>query len=197
MRETWSKRSPLRDIYTGGHFILADRANLLAYGFGRPDASGGTGFRDIPWDIFEITADGTSQKIGSFPIPVYSKVEAGGAISWTGWNQLQVVALDSNSLFLNSTSEYLIEEFVRDKRAVVLRFRRPYARVKWSGGGGVSVSRGNEPPRPSSGLISMLYTLSTGIFGSRPRPSRKKMAPSSMSSTRMGVIWTAFISNPR
>jgi hypothetical protein len=138
----------LRDVFTGGSFILADRANLLAYGFGRPDASGGTGFRDISWDIFEIATDGTSQKIGSFPVPVYLKVEAGGAISWTGWNLLQVVALDSNSLFLNATSEYLIESFVRDKREVVLRFRRPYTGVKRSGGGGVSASRGNEPPPP-------------------------------------------------
>lgn len=138
----------LRDIYTGGRFILADQTNLLAFGFGRPDPSVGTGFRDVPWDIFEIATDGTARKIGSFPIPIYLKVEAGGAISGTGWNQLQIVALDSNSLFLNSTSEYLIENFIRDKRAVVLRFRRPYARVKWSGGGGVSASRGDGPSPP-------------------------------------------------
>lgn len=138
----------LRDVFTGGHFILADRANLLVYGFGRPDASGGTGFRDIPWDIFEIATDGTSHKIGSFPIPVYLNVEADRAISWTGWNGLQVVALNSNSLYLNASSEYLIENFARDKRAVVLRFRRPYTRVKRSGGGVVSTSRRNEPPPP-------------------------------------------------
>ncbi len=137
---------PLRGGHLGGRFILVDPANLLVYGPGRPDASGGTGFRDTPWEIIEISPDGTSEKtIGSFPIPSFLEVQEGGAISVRAWNQLQVVALDGNSLFLNSSSEYLIEYFIRDKKAVVLRFRRPYARMKNAGGGGVSVSRESGP----------------------------------------------------
>ena len=66
----------------------------------------------------------------------------------TTWNQLQAVALDSNSLFLNHTPEYLVENFVRDKGAVVRRFKRPYTRVKRIGGGGVSGSGGSGPPPP-------------------------------------------------
>lgn len=137
---------PLRSGLVGGRFVLADSANLLVYGSGRPDPSGGTGFIDIPWDIIAIEPDGSSQKtIGSFPIPSYIEVEQGGAISGTSWNRLQVVTLDGNSLFVNSSSEYLIGNFVRDKNAVVLRFRRPYIRIKNAGGGGVSSSRGSKP----------------------------------------------------
>jgi hypothetical protein len=140
---------PLRGGLLGGRFILADQANLLLYGTGRPDLSGGTGFRDIPWDIIEIAPDGTSQKtIGSFPIPSFLEVQEGGAISGTSWNQLQVVALNGNSLFLNSSPEYLIEHFVRDKKAVFLRFRRPYTRQKRTESGGVSASRGSGPSAP-------------------------------------------------
>ena len=149
---------PLRGGLLGGRFILADQANLLLYGTGRPDPSGGTGFIDIPWDIIAIEPDGTSQNtIGSFPIPSFLKVEEGGAISGTAWNRLQVVALDGNTLFVNSSSEYLIENFIRDKKAVVLRFRRPYTRMKNAGGGGVSLSRGSRPS--ASEFLPDIYAL--------------------------------------
>lgn len=140
---------PLRGGLLGGRFILADQANLLLYGMGRPDPSSGTGFIDIPWDIIAIAPDGSSQEtIGSFPIRSFQEVQEGRAISGTGWNQLQVVALNGNSLFLNFSPEYRIEHFVRDKKAVVLRFRRPYTRQKRTGTGGVSASRGSQPPAP-------------------------------------------------
>lgn len=140
---------PLRSGLLGGRFILADPANILLYGPGRPDPSGGTGIRDLPWDITEIAPDGTSLKtIGSFPVRAFLEVQERGAISVTAWNQLQVVALNGNSLFLNSSSEYLVENFVKDKQAVVLRFRRPYTRIKRSSGGGVSGSAGSGPPPP-------------------------------------------------
>jgi len=149
---------PLRGGLLGGRFILADQANLLLYGTGRPDPSGGTGSIDIPWDIIAIEPDGTSQNtIGSFPIPSFLEVEEGGAISVTAWNQLQVAALDSNSLFVNSSSEYLIENFVRNKKAIVLRFRRPYTRIKNAGGGGVSLSRGSRPS--ASEFLPDIYAL--------------------------------------
>ncbi len=138
---------PLRSAMVGGRFVLADPANLLVYGSGRPDPSGGTGLRDMPWDIIEIAPDGTSLKtIASFPILTFFEVREGGTISGTAGNRLQVVALDGNSLFVNSSPEYLIENFARDKKAVVLRFRRPYARMKnIAGGGGVSLSGGSRP----------------------------------------------------
>lgn len=149
---------PLRNGLAGGRFILADSANLLVYGSGRPDPSGGTGFIDIPWDIIAIEPDGSSQKtIGSFPIPSYIEVEQGGAISGTSWNRLQVVALDGHSLFVNSSSEYLIENFIKEKKAVVLRFRRPYTRIKNAGGGGVSSSRGSKPS--ASEFLPDIYAL--------------------------------------
>jgi hypothetical protein len=143
------KELPLRGGTPAGRFIWADSANLLLYGPGRPDPSGGTGFIDVPWDIVAINSEGTSQeRIGSFSISAFLEVEAGGAISWTSWNQLQVVALNGNSLFLNSSPGYLIENFVRDKKAVVLRFRRPYTRQKRTGTGGISSSRGSGPVAP-------------------------------------------------
>ena len=85
------------------------------------------------------------------------KFKSGRAISWTSWNQLQVVALNGNSLFLNSSPEYLIENFVSDKKAVVLRFRRPYTRQRRTGSGGVSASRGNGPPAPE--FLPDIYAL--------------------------------------
>jgi hypothetical protein len=143
------KELPLHGGTPAGIFIWADSANLLLSRPGRPDPSGGTGFRDVLWDIVAIEPDGTSQNtIGSFPIPSFLEVEEGGAISVTSWSRLQVVALNGNSLFLNSSPEYLVENFVRDKKAVVLRFRRPYARQKRTGNGGISSSRGSVPAAP-------------------------------------------------
>ncbi|MCX6567429.1 MAG: 6-bladed beta-propeller [Candidatus Aminicenantes bacterium] len=149
---------PLRGGNLGGRFILADPANLLVYGTSRPDAASGTGFIDIPWDITEIAPDGASLKtIGSFPIRTFQEVQAGGAVSGTAWNLPQVVALNGNSLFLNYTPEYMIDNFVKDKQAVGLRFRRPYTRVKRSSGGGVSGSAGSGPPPPE--FLPDIYAL--------------------------------------
>lgn len=140
---------PLRGGTPAGSFIWTDPAGLLLYGPGRPDPADGVGLRDTPWDIFAISADGTSQeRIGSFSISSFLEVEAGGAISVTSWNRLQVAALDGRSLFLNSSPEYLIEKFVRDKRSVALRFRRPFARQKRTASGGVSSLRGSGPDAP-------------------------------------------------
>ncbi|NLH75614.1 MAG: hypothetical protein GX465_01075 [Acidobacteria bacterium] len=140
---------PLRGGTPAGSFIWADHAGLLLYGPGRPDPADGVGLRDTPWDIFAISAAGTSQeRIGSFSISSFLEVEAGGAISVTSWNRLQVAALDGRSLFLNSSPEYLIEKFVRDKRSVALRFRRPFARQKRTASGGVSSLRGSGPDAP-------------------------------------------------
>jgi hypothetical protein len=140
---------PLRGGLLGSRFILAGPTSILLYGFGRPDPSSGTGFKDTPWDINEIAPDSASLKtIGSFPIRTFVEVQERGAISGTAWNRLQVVALNDNSLFLNSSSEYLVENFVKDKQAVVLRFRRPYTRLKRSSVGGVSGSSGSGPSAP-------------------------------------------------
>ena len=130
-------------------FILAGQMNILFYGSGLPDPASGTGFIDIPWDITEIAPDGASLKtIGSFPIRQFQEVHEGGGVSGTAWNLLQVVALDGNSLFLNYTPEYMVENFVRDKKAVLLRFRRPYTRIKRVGGSGVSASGGSKITPP-------------------------------------------------
>jgi hypothetical protein len=140
---------PLRGERLPSRFILAGQMNILLYGSGRPDPASGTGFIDIPWDITEIAPDGASLKtIGSFPIRAFQEVQEGGGVSGTAWNLLQVVALDGNSLFLNYTPEYMVENFVRDKKAVVLRFRRPYTRMKRTVGGGVSASSGSKFPPP-------------------------------------------------
>jgi hypothetical protein len=140
---------PLRGSLLGSRFILAGPTSILLYGFGRPDPSNGPGFIDTPWDINEIVPDSASLKtIGSFPIRTFVEVQERGAISGTAWNRLQVVALSDNSLFLNSSLEYLVENLVKDKQAVVLRFRRPYTRVKRISGGGVSRSAGSGPPPP-------------------------------------------------
>jgi len=149
---------PLRGGLVGGRFVMADRANLLVYGSGRPDPSGGTGLRNVPWDIIEIGPDGTSPKtIASFPILTYIEVREGSTISGAAGNRLQVGALDGNLLFVNSSPEYLIENFARDKKAVVLRFRRPYTRIKNAGGGGVSSSRGSKPS--ASEFLPDIYAL--------------------------------------
>jgi hypothetical protein len=140
---------PLRGGNLGGRFILADPANLLVYGPNVRDRASSTGFIDMPWDIIEIAPDGASLKtIGSFPIRTFQEVQEGGATGGTAWNLLQVVALNGNSLFLNYTPEYMVDNFVKDKQAVVLRFRRPYTRIKRSSGGGVSGSAGSGPPPP-------------------------------------------------
>jgi hypothetical protein len=143
------KECSLRVSGIAGQFILADTEGFLIQNSGRPDPSAGSGFKDIAQEIIEIAPDGATLKtIGSFPIRGFVQVHEGGATGMTTWNQLQVVALDSDSLFLNHTPEYLVENFVRDKGAVVRGFKRSYARVKRIGGGGVSGSGGSGPPPP-------------------------------------------------
>jgi len=141
------KELSLRDLGMA-RLVYADTGSLLIKKSGRLDPSAGVGLRDIPQDIIEIAPDGTTAKsIGSFPIRGFVQVYKGGATGMTTWNQLQAVSLDGNTLFLNHTPEYLVETFVRDKGVVVRRFKRPYSRVKRSGGG-VSEPGGPEPPPP-------------------------------------------------
>ncbi|MCX6568045.1 MAG: 6-bladed beta-propeller [Candidatus Aminicenantes bacterium] len=130
-------------------FIFADTRGFLFQIEGYPDTSAGTGLKDIPRNIIELTPDGASLRtVGSFTIPGYLKFNRAGGSEVTTWNQLLVVALDGNSLFLNYTPEYLVENSVRDKGAVVRQFKRPYKRVKWSGGGGISMPGDNAPSPP-------------------------------------------------
>lgn len=128
-------------------FVQADAEGLLIHTQGRLDPSAGSGLKDIPQNIIDITPDGVNSKpIGSFPIRGSVQVSSGGAIGMTTWNQLQTVPLDRNTIFLNYTPEYLVETFDREKGMVVRRFKRPYPRVKRSGGGGVSGPGGGSPP---------------------------------------------------
>jgi hypothetical protein len=143
------KEISLRDLGFAQQFIWAKTDGLLVKVEGQPDLKVGAGFREIPQDIIEIAPDASMLKrIGSFPIRGFIQVWENGAKRISAWNQLKVIALDSNSLFLNSTPEYLVENFARDKGAVVRRFRRPYARVKSTGGGVISGPGGSGPPPP-------------------------------------------------
>ncbi len=138
-----------RDTGIGGWFIRADTEGIIIRKLGRPDPSAGGGLKDVPEDIVEIAQDGaTAKTIGSFPIRSFVQVYEGGATGMMAWNQLQAAAFDGNTLFLNYTPEYFVEAYARDKGAVVRRFTRPYARVKRSGGGGISGTGGNAPPPP-------------------------------------------------
>lgn len=132
-----------------GRFILADAGGFLIYRGGRPDPSSGSGLKDIPQNILAIAPDGTIVKtLGPFYIRGFVQVFKGGSTGMTTWNQLHAVSLDGNTLVLNHTPEYLVETLARDKGAVVRRFRRPYTRVKRSGGGGISGTGENAPPPP-------------------------------------------------
>jgi hypothetical protein len=150
------KELSLRDLGRA-KFVQADTGSLLIKKSGWPDPSAGVGLRDIPQDIIEIAPDGTTAKsIGSFPIRGFVQVYKGGGTGMTTWNQLQAVSLDGNTLFLNHTPEYLVETFVRDKDVVVLRFKRPYSRVKRSGGG---VSEPGGPGTPPPKFKPDIYAL--------------------------------------
>lgn len=132
-----------------GRFILGDTGGFLIDKPGRPDPSAGGGLKDIPHNIVDITPEGTILKTyGPFYIRGFVQVFESGAMSMTTWNQFQAVALDENSLFLNYTPEYLVEAFAKDKGIVIRRFKRPYARIKKRGSGGVSGTGGNAPPPP-------------------------------------------------
>lgn len=143
------KELSLRGTGIAARFIWADTSRIIIRNRGRLDPTAGGGLKDIPQDIVEIsTNDGTARTLGSFPIRAFVEVYEGGATGMTAWNQLQTVSLDENTLILNYTPEYLLEAFVLDKGTVVRRFRRPYTRVKRSGGGGISSSGGSAPPAP-------------------------------------------------
>jgi hypothetical protein len=132
-----------------GRFILADTQGFLVYKGGRPDPSAGGGYKDIPQTIVEIAPEGALLKtLGPFYIRGFVQVFERGATSMMTWNQFQAVALDRNCLFLNYTPDYLVEAFAREKGVVVRRFKRPYTRVKQSGGGGVTIPGGNMPAPP-------------------------------------------------
>jgi hypothetical protein len=144
-----------------GRFILGDTGGFLIDKPGRPDPSAGGGLQDIPHNIIDIAPEGTILKTyGPFYIRGFVRVFESGAMSMTTWNQFQAVALDENSLFLNYTPEYLVEAFARDKGIVIRRFKRPYARIKKRGSGGVSGTGGNVPPPPEfEPDIAALHTV--------------------------------------
>ena len=132
-----------------GHFILADMGGFLIYKGGRPDPSAGGGFKDIPWNVVEISPEGNLIKaLGPFYIRGFVELFESGATSVTGWNRFQAVALDGSSLFLNYTPEYLVEKLVTNEGAVVRRFERPYTRVRRKGESGISGPGGNTPAPP-------------------------------------------------
>lgn len=85
--------------------------------------------------------------IGSPPSGFVQAFER-GATGLTTWNRFQAVRFNENTIILNCTPEYLVEALDKDKEAVVRRFKRPYARVKRSGGGVTSGPGGSGPPPP-------------------------------------------------
>lgn len=134
------KEISLRGTGIGARFIRADKGHIIIRNRGRLDPTAGGGFKDIPVDIIEISMnDGAFKLLGSFPIRAFVEGQ-GGDIHMTAWNQLQAACLDENNLILSHTAEYLLEVFARDKGTVVRRFRRPYNRIKTSGGSGSSPS---------------------------------------------------------
>lgn len=132
-----------------GRFVQAETRAFLIYGGGQPDASDGGGYNDIPQNIAELGPDGAVLKtFGPFYLRGFVQSFEGGVRAWTTWNRFQAVCFDENTLVLNYTPEYLVEALDKDKEAVVRRFKRPYARVKRSGGGGISGPGGSGPPPP-------------------------------------------------
>jgi hypothetical protein len=138
----------LRGAGTAARFIRADTGRIIIYNRGRLDPTAGGGLKDISVDIIKISMnDGASEPLGSFPIRAFVEGQ-GGDIHMTAWNRLQAVSLDENTLILNHTADYLLEMFAIDKGTVVRRFRRPYTRVKTSGGSGSSGPVGSSPSAP-------------------------------------------------
>jgi len=142
------KEISLRGTGIAARFIRADTDHIIIRNRGRLDPTAGGGFKEIPVDIIEISMnDGAFKPLGSFPIRAFVEGQ-GGDIHMTAWNQLQAACLDENNLILNHTAEYLLEVFARDKGTVVRRFRRPYNRVKTSGGNGSAGPGGSSPSVP-------------------------------------------------
>jgi hypothetical protein len=137
------------DIEMMSRFIWAGKNSILISKPGRPDPAAGGGIRDVPQEILEIsTNSGIAKVVGSFSIRTFVQIYEGGFVGTTTWNQLNAVAFNEKTIILNYTPEYFLEIFSRDKEAVVRRFRRPYARVKRTGGGGIISSGGSGPAPP-------------------------------------------------
>jgi hypothetical protein len=126
----------------------SDRVYLISGGRPGPDA--GAGFIEIPQNLFEITLDGKSNKIASFPIPGFFQGSESGITGQATWNILNYTVLPSGQLAVNSSPEYGIDIFDFNKGIVIRRFSRPYSRIKRSGPRrGVSVSGSPSlPPAP-------------------------------------------------
>jgi hypothetical protein len=142
------KEISLRGTGIGARFIRADKDHIIIRNRGRLDPTVGGGLKDIPVNIIEISLnDGAFKPLGSFPIRAFVEGQGGG-LHMTAWNQLQVACFDGNNLILNHTAEYLLEVFARDKGQIVRRFRRPYNRIKTTGGSGSSGPAGSSPSAP-------------------------------------------------
>ncbi len=142
------KELSLRGTGIAARFIRADKGHIIIRNRVRLDPTARGGLKDISVDIIKISMnDGASEPLGSFPIRAFVEGQ-GGDIHMTAWNQLQAVSLDENTLILNHTADYLLEVFAVDKGTVVRRFRRPYTRVKTSGGSGSSGPVGSSPSAP-------------------------------------------------
>lgn len=155
-----------RELGMGSRFIGSDANGILMSKSGRPDRTAGNGLTDVPQDIVEISAqDSTVAKIASFPIPTFIEFSPGGGATTTTWNQLQAVSVDGRILALNYTPEYRLEIYDREKRTVVRRFTRPYARIKKVDGPGISSTGGNRPPEPEFKTdIFALYAVDGRIW---------------------------------
>lgn len=147
---TLDKEIILRGHAFGERFVRADAGKITIRQQAQIDPRGGSGFKDIRHDIIEISInDSTANVLGSFTVPGYVQVSEGGGLGIIGWNQLMAVPQDENTLIVNSSPDYLLVAFDTSKRAVSRKFRRPYERVKRTGGGGVRISgSASAPPAP-------------------------------------------------
>ncbi len=142
-----------------------------------PKNDGVNGWIDFPQTIVAISDEGKSQvELASFPIPIYLQWMAGGVHSETAFNELMITPFGSSEWVLTHQREYFVKIFDPREKQVRVSFRRPYRRVRRSGGmGGVSSSGGAGPTPPEFiNDITGLHTLGDRILVQTSTVDRKK-----------------------
>jgi hypothetical protein len=118
----------------------ADGDSYFFWRSGRPDPKQGTGWKDIPQEVFVVSEkDKESRTIGTYPIPSYVQTPSGGGISVMGFKSL-LISPYGRLLALNETPEYSIKFIDPETGKVIRHFRRNYARVKLKRQSGIRTS---------------------------------------------------------
>lgn len=129
-------------------FVDADEKKLFFSRSGRPDAKGGSGWKDIPQEIIVVALNsGEAKTLGSFSLPGYVSTASGG-MSVTVYQSFIAVPAGNKSIWISHMSDYLVKLIDSETGNIIRQFRRGYDRIRTKTSGNITITGGERPPAP-------------------------------------------------